>query len=332
MRSLRTVGLVDARGDSCLAGWLRNVYPLYLHDLSEFAPGEYELTADGRWEPDHLPYWLEKPFCHALVVLEDARPVGFAFVGESPFPFMSPGVRFRLAEFFVLRARRRSGLASGAARAVFERFRGPFELGVLPRNAPALAFWRGMLPAVSQARVREEPDSEVVRFTFDTADVLSSRALRISQAESPAEIAAVRDLLREYQALLGVDLCFQGFESEVRGLPGGYAPPDGRLLLATADGEPVGCVALRAAGPPRCEMKRLFVRPAARGLGAGRALVALVLAEARAIGYTEVVLDTLPSMVEAQRLYEELGFRDILPYRPNPVPGARFLAKTLAGS
>ncbi len=154
----------------------------------------------------------------------------------------------------------------------------------------------------------------------------------ISQARTPEEIAAVRALMLEYQALLGVDLCFQGFDAEVRDLPGSYAPPRGRLLLATLDGSAVGCVALHEAGWPRAEMKRLFVRPSGRGLGLGRALVSAVLAQAAAIGYTEVVLDTLPSMAEAQQLYERVGFRDIPPYRPNPVRGTRYLSKSLIGA
>ena len=156
--------------------------------------------------------------------------------------------------------------------------------------------------------------------------------LRITQAHSAEDIATVRELLLEYQALLGVDLCFQGFEAEVRGLPGAYAPPRGRLLLATSDDTPVGCIALRPAGGARSEMKRLFVRPAARGLGVGKALVSVLLDEARAIGYSEIVLDTLPSMAEAQRLYEHFGFRDIPPYRPNPVQGTRYLSKSLLGA
>lgn len=153
--------------------------------------------------------------------------------------------------------------------------------------------------------------------------------LNISQASTSEEIAAVRALMFEYHALLGVDLSFQSFDAEVRDLPGSYAPPRGRLLLATHDGSAVGCVALHEAGWPRAEMKRLFVRPSGRGLGLGRALVSAVLAQAVGIGYTEVVLDTLPSMAEAQRLYEHFGFRDIPAYRPNPVQGARYLSKSL---
>jgi len=95
----------------------------------------------------------------------------------------------------------------------------------------------------------------------------------IRLAESSGDIDTVRKLFREYQTLLGVDLCFQGFEAELEGLPGDYAPPAGRLFLAANDGVPVGCVALRALAGSRCEMKRLFVRPAARGLGAGSGII-----------------------------------------------------------
>lgn len=153
--------------------------------------------------------------------------------------------------------------------------------------------------------------------------------VRIVPAASPDQIAAVRELLREYQRLLGVDLSFQGFDSELRDLPGDYAPPRGRLLLALQADTVVGCVALRPVDGVRCEMKRLFVRPAFRGIGAGRMLVSAVLSEARAIGYAEMVLDTLPGMDEAQQLYEKLGFRDIAPYHANPVPGTRYLGRSL---
>ncbi|MET0534341.1 MAG: GNAT family N-acetyltransferase [Steroidobacter sp.] len=149
-------------------------------------------------------------------------------------------------------------------------------------------------------------------------------------AENGEEIAVVRVLMREYQRMLGIDLCFQGFEAELDALPGAYAPPSGRLLLATDEhGTPLGCIALQRVNDARAEMKRLYVPPRARGLGVGRELVVRILDEARAIGYAEVVLDTLPIMVEAQRLYEQLGFRDIEPYRLNPIAGARYLGRTL---
>lgn len=153
--------------------------------------------------------------------------------------------------------------------------------------------------------------------------------LRIAPVRTDDEVDVVRGLLREYQLLLGVDLGFQGFAEELATLPGAYAPPGGLLLLATRAGEPLGCVALRDAGAGRAEMKRLFVRPAARGLGLGRALAERIIEEARAAGYAEIVLDTLPSMGEAHRLYEQLGFRPVAAYNANPIPGTRHLGLPL---
>lgn len=156
--------------------------------------------------------------------------------------------------------------------------------------------------------------------------------LEITHAVAADEIVTVRILLREYQAQLDVDLAYQDFETEVRDLPGAYAEPCGRLLLATHESQPVGMVALRDAGGGRAEMKRLFVRPSGRGLGAGRALVARLLLEARGAGYQEIVLDTLPSMQSAQRLYEQFGFADIPAYRASPVSGTRYLGLTLGAT
>jgi ribosomal protein S18 acetylase RimI-like enzyme len=153
--------------------------------------------------------------------------------------------------------------------------------------------------------------------------------LRIALAHTPDDIGAVRQLLLEYQASIGVDLAYQDFETEVLDLPGAYAAPSGRLLLALHHGVPMGCVAFRDAGAGRAEMKRLFVRPSGRGLGVAKALVAQLLAEARAAGYFEMVLDTLPTMQSAQRLYEQFGFLDTQPYRASPVPGTRYLALRL---
>lgn len=151
----------------------------------------------------------------------------------------------------------------------------------------------------------------------------------VRPADLPAELRTVRALLREYEAELGVDLCFQGFAQELASLPGDYAPPRGALLVAEADGAIAGCVALRPLDGDACEMKRLYTRPAFRGRGVGRALAASVVAEARRIGYARMRLDTLPEMSEAQAMYERMGFTDIPPCRENPVPGARYMELTL---
>lgn len=154
-------------------------------------------------------------------------------------------------------------------------------------------------------------------------------ALAITPAQGTADIETVRALFREYQAQLGVDLCFQSFEQELAALPGDYAPPAGRLLLARWNGAVAGCIALRSLGEGNCEMKRLFVRPAFHGKRIGWELVQRIVAEARDARYQRMRLDTLPQMQKAQQLYEALGFRDIAPYRANPIAGARYMEKAL---
>ena len=140
------------------------------------------------------------------------------------------------------------------------------------------------------------------------------------------DLDEIRTMLREYAAWLEVDLCFQNFEQELAGLPGEYAPPRGRLLIA----EGAGCVALREIDVETCEMKRLYVRPEHRGSGLGQRLIAAVIEEARGIGYRRMRLDTMPKMDSAQKLYASFGFRDIEAYRYNPEPGARFLELLLS--
>jgi putative acetyltransferase len=148
---------------------------------------------------------------------------------------------------------------------------------------------------------------------------------RIVEAEGVEALAMVRRLFAEYAASLEIDLAFQGFAEELAGLPGAYARPAGGLLLGWEGDEPAGCVAFRPLEPGVSEMKRLYVRPSARGAGWGRRLVERVVSEARATGYERMRLDTLPSMSAALGLYLGMGFREIPAYRHNPVAGTRFL-------
>ncbi len=154
--------------------------------------------------------------------------------------------------------------------------------------------------------------------------------LTLRQAESPAQIAQARELFLEYADSLGFSLCFQNFDQELAGLPGDYAPPDGRLLVAEYRGQPAGCVALHKVDSGICEMKRLYLRPQLRGRGVGRALAEAVIAEARAIGYQKMRLDTVePVMPNAVAMYRRLGFVEIEPYRANPIAGALYMELAL---
>jgi putative acetyltransferase len=147
---------------------------------------------------------------------------------------------------------------------------------------------------------------------------------------TPEDLARIRRLFRSYADWLGVDLCFQGFERELAELPGCYAPPSGRLLIARVGGDVVGCVGLRPLEPGICEMKRLWVEPGFSGAGIGRRLAETIVQSARDIGYGRMRLDTLPErMPAAQHLYASLGFREIPPYYDNPLPGVTMLELAL---
>ena len=147
----------------------------------------------------------------------------------------------------------------------------------------------------------------------------------IVQASDADAVAQARELFCEYAAESQLDLCFQNFEEELASLPGAYAPPEGRLLLVFYEGQVAGCVALRKFEDGVCEMKRLYVQPAHRGKGLGRRLTEAIIAEARAIGYGKMRLDSLTSLKEAARLYRSLGFSEIPPYRYNPLPDVVFM-------
>lgn len=161
---------------------------------------------------------------------------------------------------------------------------------------------------------------------------MSAPRFEIISASSPAEIEAVRMLFQAYVDSLGVDLAYQGIGGELAGLPGKYAPPGGELLLAQdVTGKALGCVAMRPLDEAGCcEMKRLYVVPAGRGLGLGRALAQSAIAVARQRGYTEMRLDSLPFMGDAQALYRQLGFAEIPPYYQTPVAGTLFMSLKLA--
>jgi putative acetyltransferase len=156
-------------------------------------------------------------------------------------------------------------------------------------------------------------------------------AATIREAQTAADIEQVRALFLEYQSSLGVDLCFQGFAEELASLPGKYARPAGRLLLASTESSILGVVALRPVSGADCEMKRLYIRPSGRGAGLGRLLAHSLINEARLAGYGRILLDTLPAMSQAQALYRSMGFVEIAAYCNNPIAGTLYMSLELRG-
>jgi ribosomal protein S18 acetylase RimI-like enzyme len=149
--------------------------------------------------------------------------------------------------------------------------------------------------------------------------------IRLDSASNASDLEHIRALFREYADALGVNLDYQGFDEELRNLPGSYAPPAGALLLARTDSDVFGCVGVRPIDEQTAEMKRLYVRPSGRGMGLGRTLAEAAIRFATANGYERMRLDTLPQMDRAQELYRSLGFMPIDAYRFSPVPGTVFL-------
>ena len=149
--------------------------------------------------------------------------------------------------------------------------------------------------------------------------------IAVFPATTDLEFDEARQLFSEYAAGLGVDLCFQNFEHELENIKNTYGAPNGCLLLAHCSERPIGCVAFRPFMEGICEMKRLYVRPEARGLNVGRRLAIEIIQRARSAGYRSMVLDTLTSLTAAQTLYRSLGFRQVEPYYANPLQGVVYM-------
>lgn len=163
---VRVMDLVNAQHSVLDRQWLTNVYPLYLHDLSAYDDSYYRLNAEGRWEPDHLPDWLSGTHQMPFVIHAETGRVGFAFVAKRPFPFVTPPADYRLCELFILRRHRRQGLGRRAASRLFEQHPGLWEVTQLPRNAPAIAFWRQVIGAHTQGTFQEVETPDEVRQMF----------------------------------------------------------------------------------------------------------------------------------------------------------------------
>ena len=151
------IELRDAKQSVADRDWLTNVYPFYLHDLSEFDAGYYRLNDRGLWEPDHLPDWLSNDVQHSLIILAGGQHASFALVGKAPFAHMTPGFDYHMAEFFILRKLRRTGIGGAAAVAVFDRFPGSWEVTEMPRNAAAVRFWRRVIGEYTGGHFEDAP-------------------------------------------------------------------------------------------------------------------------------------------------------------------------------
>jgi len=156
--------------------------------------------------------------------------------------------------------------------------------------------------------------------------------INIIHVETKDQVSIIRELFIEYATSLGFSLCFQNFDKELAELPGDYSLPLGRLILALDENKPIGCIALRKLDEGICEMKRLYVKPSARGKGLGKLLVKTVIDEAIKIGYKKMRLDTVPQMKEAIDLYRSIGFYEIESYRENPIEGALYMEMKLKDS
>jgi ribosomal protein S18 acetylase RimI-like enzyme len=151
----------------------------------------------------------------------------------------------------------------------------------------------------------------------------------IYAARFPEHLEVVRTIFREYAESLNIDLSFQDFEAELAGLPGKFAAPRGRILLAESDGQIIGCIAVRPLDDTICEMKRLYIRPSGRGQQLGKQLAVRICHIAQEAGYTFIRLDTLSTMLAARQLYTSLGFKEISAYVFNPIEGAIFMERDL---
>ncbi|MEW6268155.1 MAG: GNAT family N-acetyltransferase [Thermodesulfobacteriota bacterium] len=173
-----TVRLVlrDARRSPADRTWLTNVYPLYLHDLSAFDDGYYELDERGTWQPDHLPSWLDEADDLPLVIVAENRRVGFALVNQAPSPHVARACDYRMSEFFVLARERGAGIGTRAAHAVFDLLPGVWEVSELPRNERAIRFWRRVIGDYARGRYVERCTDEEVRQEFRARPALRRRA------------------------------------------------------------------------------------------------------------------------------------------------------------